>query len=124
MSHQYPTIKTVDELRAFMTATSIKEVVSHADIIWFVCLYNARVVSEAYSLKDIAAMFSEGVAKIDTMHDVQEFLNSLYEEFTECNALQNEINTLTLVAQVLDFYCKHEEHAQVLELIETIGIEE
>jgi hypothetical protein len=122
MSHQYPTIKTVDELRAFMESV-IGEVVTDANLIWFVCVCNARLVSETCSIKDMAALFSEGVAKIDKLSDVQAYLDTVYEEFTEDNAVQNEINALTLILWILDFYYKADEWAKVLELIEQLGKE-
>lgn len=117
MSHQYPTIKTVDELRAFMATVAGIPEVREADIIWLVCIVNARMVSDSFTIKDIAALFKDGIDRVESLADVQAFLDTLYEEDVEGNEVQNANAALNLIAWVLNFYSKWEEEAQVISLI-------
>ena len=110
MSHQYPTIKNVDHLRAFM-AQCTDNPVTDSDVIWFVCIVNARILSDSATIKDLAYLDKDGVTKIESLDDVQRFLDDHYEDEDEGD------NALRMVAFVLNFYGRFEEEAQVIELL-------
>ena len=69
------------------------EVVEDADVLWFVCTEQARVLSNSGSLSDIASLFSDGIQPM-TKAGVDEFLETLNEDESE-EVEDDERETLT-----------------------------
>jgi hypothetical protein len=112
MDQKYPTIKTVDALRSFMTTVEGEKVID-GDLIWFVCFQNARLLLDSAGTKDVARMFSDGMAPINQLSHVQEFIDT----FQACEGETEMYNTLPLVAMVFNFYSKYTEEEEVDALI-------
>ena len=49
-------------------------------MIWFVCMRQAASVSSNFSLKDIASLFSDGITPIKTESQVQNWLDTCWED--------------------------------------------
>lgn len=86
-------IKNVDELHDFINTKlrehNVAEIERDTEVLWFVAMFEARVVVSDYSMKDIASMLQEGTAKIDDEY-VDNWLVSLYESYeTEDEAEQD-----------------------------------
>lgn len=45
-------------------------------LIWFVCMQEAQMVWDCCSTKDLARMFRDGTQAIDSLEDVQAWLNT------------------------------------------------
>jgi len=107
----YPTIKTVEDLRAFMAEVK-GEAVDNAQLFWFVCMYNAALIGDSYSRKDIAAMLLGGVKATDSLQDVQDFIDTFYEDGPD---EYNQLQSLYIVKFVFNFFSKgvKEEEVQI-----------
>ena len=112
MDQEYPTIKTIEDLRAFM-ATVEGQDVSDDDLIWFTCFQNARILLDSSSTKDVARLFAEGMAPIDKLSDVQEFIDTFRLNEGEIEMY----HTLPLIAMVFNFYFKTAEEDEVINLM-------
>lgn len=47
---------------------------------WAICLQEAHVVANAFTTKDIASLFQNGVTSYNSMEVIQEWLNTYYDE--------------------------------------------
>lgn len=110
----YPLIKTTEDLRSFMGSVG-GEAVTDDRLVWFVCMYNAELISQAYTTKDIAAMLLEGVKATNSLTDVQEFLNTFFEDTGDGNYAK--LQNLHIVKHVLDFFGKYNAAEEVQEMI-------
>lgn len=71
-------INTIHRLREAMTEVAGEEV-DNKTIVWFWCMYNASSISDL-SLKDIAAMFQEGITAINSIEVVEYDLETQWED--------------------------------------------
>jgi hypothetical protein len=111
MSSTYPTITTTEELRSYLTEVSGNEI-TDADLFWFVCIFNANSIVESYTTKDIAAMLQEGVKPTDKLSQVQEVIDTFYEDDGD-----RYNQSLPIVAAVFNFCGKYTEETTIRELI-------
>lgn len=99
----YPTIRTVDDLRAFMQQhTTEGKVVDDAMLLWFVCVGYARSLSDA-SIRDRARLFRDGVDPVKTLDDVQKYLDTFWED-EGVDGDQDTYLNITVVYQVFLFF--------------------
>lgn len=101
----YPIIKTTEALRSYMAEVSHKEVTDE-NLIWFVNIYNATMLADSYTTKDIAAMLQGGVEPTNKLEHVQPFLDTFYEDSEDED--YHKLQSLYLIKQVLRFYGKYE----------------
>lgn len=101
----YPMIKTTEELRSYMAEVSHEEVTDET-LIWFVNVYNAKILLDSYSSKDVAAMLQGGVEPTNKLEHVQQFLDTFYEDSEDEDYLK--LQSLHIIKQVLVFYGEHE----------------
>jgi len=106
-------ITKVEDLREYMQHFQPEEAITDETIIWFNCWREAKVISEQYSLKDLASFLFRGQEPMDTIESVQGSLNTWYED--ESSDDENDLNDLYLKCRVCDFYGNNEEHSKIAE---------
>lgn len=75
-----PQVRTVEQLRDAMTLISGKDKpATDDDLIWFTCCQNAELLSDM-NLRECASLFSDGIVAIKTLEQVQEHLNTYFED--------------------------------------------
>jgi hypothetical protein len=97
-----PQVRTVEQLREVMREF-VCEAVTDKNLVWFACIGYAETLSDS-SLKDLARLFAEGVDKVETLDDVQDFIDTFFEGVDEEEATQNNRYLLAAVAR---FYGNH-----------------
>lgn len=112
----YPTITTTEALRSFMAEVS-GEPVSDNQLFWFVCMYNAKLISESFTLSDIAAMLQGGIKPIDSLQDVQGFIDTFYDDDNDVD--YNKYQNLHIVRHALEQLGERDKAADISVLIDT-----
>ena len=92
---QTPIIKDVEALRQQMEKVDPNhEMCTDDRLIWYVCIQEARSLSEART-KDIASMFRDGITAINSLEQVQEHLDTYFEDYDLDNlSEQDEENVM------------------------------
>lgn len=120
----YPTIKTTEELRSFMstvkTAMGKEGGVTDENLFWFVCIYNAKLILDSYTTKDIGAMLQGGVDPTNKLDDVQQFIDTFYEDVDSEDVDYAQLQSLYIIREVADFYSAHDKSADVDAKIQTL----
>jgi hypothetical protein len=108
-------IRTIEDLRAFMQVVSDSrgegKAIVDKDLIWFVCMQEAEMLLDSYRTKDIASLFSSGVQAINTLEQVQDHLDSRFEDGEEYHAEQNRY----LLAAIYRHFGLHDQSDELMD---------
>lgn len=84
-------LSTVEKLREHMQNVDPKhEDVTDDRLCWFVCIQEARSLCDA-TTKDIARMFQDGIDPINTLDKVQEYLDTIFEDYDLDNLCEDDL---------------------------------
>lgn len=102
-------ISTVEKLREYMQDVDPKHEFVTADrLIWFVCIQEARILSDA-TTKDIAGMFRDGIEPINSLAQVQGYLDMIFDDCDLDNITEDDEEYVNdqngdIIRAVYDFY--------------------
>ncbi len=61
--------------------TEDRSLIDH--MIHFVCIQHAKMLHEQYSLKDIAKLFHSGISPTNSLSDVNEYLDTIWQDIED-----------------------------------------
>lgn len=75
---------TVEELRLLLAQYDPKSrKVTDEQLLWFICVQEARMIFDSGTVKELAGLFQEGIKARSSLEDVQEWLNIFFDEEDE-----------------------------------------
>lgn len=110
-------IKTTDDLRLYVSEVR-GEIIIDDNLFWICCMFNADMILDTYSSKDIANMLLGGVPPFNTLAHVQEFIDGLYEDGDND---YNKAQCLLIKKFVLKLHNKHTEADIIQQEIDAIN---
>ncbi len=72
-------IRTVEQLRSFLSSVLEREITDQ-NLIWGNALYNASLVLQSFSVKDLASMMMDGITATNMLSDVQNTIDTFFED--------------------------------------------
>ncbi|MGZ8856204.1 MAG: hypothetical protein ACXW0J_03155 [Nitrososphaeraceae archaeon] len=81
-------IRTPKELAEYMSSVNPNYQINDDKLIWFVCVQEARFIFDGCTIKDLARSLKEGIAPINSIEQVQNWLDTFYSEFEDDDHVQ------------------------------------